>query len=102
MRISEVEEVRALVLKMVGLERRTSSSIVNLLFWKIEQDEICATISADDTVTFSDPPAQFSKTEIDQVLAEAQNQATLFAILNREVGKSKEFLTKVWVAARVF
>jgi len=35
--------------------------------------------------------------EIDQVLAEAQNQATLFAILNREVGKSKEFLTKVRV-----
>jgi len=75
-RISEVEEVRALVLKM------------------IEQDEICATISADDTVTFSDPPAQFSKAEIDQVLAEAQNQAALFAALNREVGKSKEFLTK--------
>jgi hypothetical protein len=46
-------------------------------------------------VTFSDPPAQFSKPEIDQVLAEAQHQAALFAVLNREVGKSKEFLTKV-------
>lgn len=75
-RISDVEEVRALVLKM------------------IEQDEICATISADDTVTFSDPPVQFSKAEIDQVLTEAQNQAALFAALNGEVGKSKEFLSK--------
>jgi len=52
-------------------------------------------------VTFSDPPAQFSKTEIDQVLAEAQNQAALFAALNREVGKSKEFLTKVRAAVLV-
>lgn len=48
-------------------------------------------------MTFSDPPAQFSKMEIDHVLAEAQNQAALFAVLNREVGKSKEFLTKVWI-----
>jgi hypothetical protein len=46
-------------------------------------------------VTFSDPPVQFSKMEIDQILAEAQNQAALFAALNREVGKSKEFLSKV-------
>ena len=46
-------------------------------------------------MTFSDPPVQFSKVEIDQVLAEAQNQAALFAALNREVGKSKEFLSKV-------
>jgi hypothetical protein len=50
-------------------------------------------------VTFSDPPVQFSKAEIDQVLAEAQNQAALFAALNREVGKSKEFLSKVRAAA---
>lgn len=46
-------------------------------------------------MTFSDPPVQFSKAEIDHVLAEAQNQATLFASLNKEVGKSKEFLSKV-------
>ena len=46
-------------------------------------------------MTFSDPPVQFSKAEIDQVLGEAQNQAALFAALNREVGKSKEFLSKV-------
>lgn len=52
-------------------------------------------------MTFSDPPAQFSKTEIDKVLAEAQHQATLFAILNREVGKSKEFLSKVQVAVHL-
>ena len=35
--------------------------------------------------------------EIDQLLAEAQSQATLFAALNREVGKSKEFLSKVGI-----
>jgi COP9 signalosome complex subunit 3 len=52
-------------------------------------------------VTFSDPPAQFSKMEIDQVLAEAQNQAAFFAALNGEIGKSKEFLTKVRIGIRV-
>jgi COP9 signalosome complex subunit 3 len=52
-------------------------------------------------VTFSDPPVQFSKAEIDQVLAEAQNQAALFAALNREVGKSKEFLSKVRAVVRL-
>lgn len=52
-------------------------------------------------MTFSDPPAQFSKIEIDQVLAEAQNQTAFFAALNREVGKSKEFLTKVRIDIRV-
>jgi hypothetical protein len=39
--------------------------------------------------------------EIDQVLAEAQNQAALFAVLNSEVGKSKEFLSKVRFAAHL-
>jgi hypothetical protein len=39
--------------------------------------------------------------EIDQVLAEAQNQAAFFAALNGEIGKSKEFLTKVRIGIRV-
>lgn len=67
-------------------------------FLQIEKDEICATISADDTVTFSDPPVQFSKAEIDRVLVDAQNQAATFAGLNRDIGKSKEFLSKVRTA----
>ena len=45
---------------------------------------------------------QFSKAEIDQVLVEAQNQASLFAALNREVGKSKEFLSKVRTTVHLF
>lgn len=52
-------------------------------------------------MTFSDPPVQLSKTEIDQVLADAQSQAALFAALNREVGKSKEFLSKVRLAVNL-
>ena len=48
-------------------------------------------------MTFSDPPVQFSKAEINRVLADAQHQAELFSALNREVGKSKEFLSKVRV-----
>jgi len=61
----------------------------------IEQDEICATISADDTVTFSDPPSKFSKSEIDRLLIEAQRQGAHLTALDRDLGKTKEFITKV-------
>jgi COP9 signalosome complex subunit 3 len=62
---------------------------------QIEQDEICASISADGTVTFSDPPSHFSKSEIDKVLRDVQQQGALLAALNKEIGKSKEFISKV-------
>lgn len=74
--ISGIEEVRATILSM------------------IEQDEICATISADGTVTFTDPPSQYSRNEIDSLLRDAQEQHELLAGLNREMGKSKEFVMK--------
>jgi hypothetical protein len=46
-------------------------------------------------VTFSDPPPQFSKDEVDTVLYSAQAQSAQLEALDREVGRSKEFITKV-------
>jgi hypothetical protein len=61
---------------------------------QIEKDEITATLSADGTVTFSDPPVSISRTEVDGLLREAQAQGAFLAALEREMAGSKEFLTK--------
>ncbi|KAJ7842219.1 hypothetical protein B0H14DRAFT_2781256 [Mycena olivaceomarginata] len=74
--IQSEDEVRALVLSM------------------IETGDISAQISASGTVTFSDPPPQFSKDEVDTVLYSAQAQSAQLEALDREVGRSKEFITK--------
>jgi COP9 signalosome complex subunit 3 len=47
-------------------------------------------------VSFSDPPAQFSKAQVDDVLKNAQAQTALLAHLEQEMAKSKEYLTKVY------
>jgi COP9 signalosome complex subunit 3 len=61
---------------------------------QIEKDEITATLSADGTVTFSDPPVSISRTEVDGLLREAQAQGAFLAALEREMAGSREFLTK--------
>jgi hypothetical protein len=50
-------------------------------------------------VTFSDPPAQFTKEQVDGVLRDVQEQTALLVYLEQEVGRSKEYLSKVgfWV-----
>jgi hypothetical protein len=52
-------------------------------------------ISADGTVTFSDPPPQFSKDDVDRVLQDAQVQMALLGRLEKEMARSKEYLSKV-------
>ncbi|TDL24548.1 hypothetical protein BD410DRAFT_896745 [Rickenella mellea] len=74
--IADVTRVRAMVLSM------------------IEDNDIHATISADGTVTFDDPVPEYTKAQVEQVLAEAQAQTFHLAELDRAVGRSKEFLHK--------
>ncbi|KAF9240427.1 hypothetical protein BU15DRAFT_45833 [Melanogaster broomeanus] len=74
--IESEDEVRALILSM------------------IESSEISAQLSADGTVSFFDPPAKFEKADVDRVLAHAQEQGTLLAKLEKELARSKEYLTK--------
>ena len=62
---------------------------------KIETGDISAQISADGTVTFSDPPPQFSKEDVDRVLQDAQQQTTLLGRLEMEMARSKDYLSKV-------
>jgi len=49
-------------------------------------------------VTFSDPPAQFTKEQVDGVLRDVQEQTALLVYLEQEVGRSKEYLSKVGVS----
>ncbi|KIM38050.1 hypothetical protein M413DRAFT_448084 [Hebeloma cylindrosporum] len=76
-KIDSEDEVRALLLSM------------------IESNDITAQIDANGTVTFSDPPAQFTKEQVDSVLRDVQEQTALLSYLEQEVGRSKEFLNKV-------
>jgi len=64
-------------------------------YGQIESNDICAEISASGSVTFSDPPPQFTKKQLDSVLKEIQLQTEILGTLEQEMGKSKEFLSKV-------
>jgi hypothetical protein len=46
-------------------------------------------------VTFSDPAPEVTKAQVDRVLEEVQAQAAALETLERELGKSKEYLLKV-------
>ena len=46
-------------------------------------------------MTFSDPPAQFTKEKVDGVLMDVQEQTALLGYLEQEVGRNKEYLSKV-------
>jgi len=71
---------------------------------KIETNDISAEISASGSVTFSDPPPQFTKQQVDRVLRDVQLQTGLLAELEQDVGRSKEFLSKVrhWICIDSF
>jgi COP9 signalosome complex subunit 3 len=90
--IDSEDEVRALLLSMV--RTLLASSLSTLTPSQIESNDITAQISASGTVTFSDPPAQFTKEQVDSVLRDAQNQTALLAYLELEMGRSKEYLGK--------
>jgi len=78
--------------KEVGIssEDEVRKTIVSM----IEADEISATISADGTVTFSDPVSQFSKKDVDDMLRLAQEQSKLLLQLERDMNKNKDYLLK--------
>ncbi|KII84533.1 hypothetical protein PLICRDRAFT_45885 [Plicaturopsis crispa FD-325 SS-3] len=61
----------------------------------IESEEISAQISASGTVTFTDPPPQFTKADVDAVLLEASVQGALLEKLERDMARSREYITKV-------
>jgi len=92
--VEDVEEVRRVVLSMVRApySRATLCSDAR----QIDAGEINATISADGTVAFADdPPVRVSKAEMDAVLARAQAQERVLRALERELARSKEYLSKV-------
>ncbi|KAF9445144.1 hypothetical protein P691DRAFT_806121 [Macrolepiota fuliginosa MF-IS2] len=65
-----------------------------MLLNMIESNEISAQISANGTVTFSDPPPTITKTQVDALLRQVQVQSSLLTKLDLDVGKSREFLAK--------
>jgi len=65
-----------------------------LLLSMIADGDVAATISADGSVTFSDPPPEFSRAQVDRMLKDVQGQAALLEHLDREMGRSKEYLAK--------
>jgi len=95
-KIGSEDEVRELLLSMV--RSPPSSFIISstyITLWQIESNDISAQISADGTVTFSDPPPQFTKEQVDEALLDVQQQTALLGYLEQETGRSKEFLSKV-------
>ncbi|KAF9527660.1 hypothetical protein CPB83DRAFT_768181 [Crepidotus variabilis] len=76
-KIDDENEVRALLLSM------------------IESSDIHASISSTGSVTFLDPPPQFTKSDVDAVLQSMQSQTDLLIELDAEVGRGKDFLSKI-------
>ena len=68
---------------------------------KIDTGEVNASISLDDTVTFSDTVTQFTKEDVESALTEAQEQAKLLFKLEREMQLNKEYLAKVNPTANI-
>ncbi|KAG5641555.1 hypothetical protein DXG03_004782 [Asterophora parasitica] len=79
--------------RAVNIERE--EDVRGLLLDMIEAGDVAAQISADGSVTFSDPAPTFTKAQVDAVLADVQAQGTLLSQLEKEMERSKEFLGKV-------
>lgn len=75
-------------------------AVQRLILSMIEKEEIDATLSMDGIVTFNEDDSalpmkrMLSKTEVDNALKEAQQQAAILRQLEREIGKSREYLLK--------
>ncbi|EGO03156.1 hypothetical protein SERLA73DRAFT_174596 [Serpula lacrymans var. lacrymans S7.3] len=78
--------------RAVGIQKEEDVRV--LILSMVESSEISAQISADGTVTFADPPPTFSKEDVDRVLMEAQEQGAQLARLEKEMARSREYLTK--------
>ncbi|KIK42328.1 hypothetical protein CY34DRAFT_83767 [Suillus luteus UH-Slu-Lm8-n1] len=78
--------------RQVGISDETE--VKSLILSMIECSEISAELFADGTVSFSDPPVKFEKSDVDRVLAQAQQQDALLVRLEKEMERNKEYLTK--------
>ncbi|EMD31002.1 hypothetical protein CERSUDRAFT_120207 [Gelatoporia subvermispora B] len=76
----------------IGLD--SIDEVREILVDMVASGELGAHISVDGTVTFSDPPSQYSKVDIDRALLHAQAQAKLLQDTERKLAASKEYLTK--------
>ncbi|KZT20853.1 hypothetical protein NEOLEDRAFT_1182185 [Neolentinus lepideus HHB14362 ss-1] len=88
--------------KAISMEGQ-DEAVQRIILSMIEKGEIDAWLSMDGIVTFNDSPPTvptriLTRTEIDVALKEAQRQAAILSALEREIGKSRDFLVK---AARV-
>ncbi|KAF8066863.1 hypothetical protein FPV67DRAFT_1417482 [Lyophyllum atratum] len=77
-----------------AVRSESEEEVRELILSMIESGDIAAQISADGTVTFSDPAPTFTTAQVDAVLADVQAQAAALSELEREVSRSKEFLGK--------
>ncbi|KAJ7146448.1 hypothetical protein C8R44DRAFT_600063 [Mycena epipterygia] len=80
------------IARAVGIQ--SEEEVLALILSMIETGDISAQISASGTVTFSDPPPQFTREEVDAVLYNAQQQSELLEGLEMEVARSKDFISK--------
>ncbi|KAI0263007.1 hypothetical protein BC834DRAFT_888631 [Gloeopeniophorella convolvens] len=79
--------------RAVGIEG--AEEVRRVVVSMIESGEIDASIDAGGSVTFTDDePAAVSKTEIDRALRAAQEQEEVLRRLEREIGRSREYLQK--------
>ncbi|TFK47638.1 hypothetical protein OE88DRAFT_782487 [Heliocybe sulcata] len=84
--------------KAVSMEGQ-DEAVQRIILSMIEKGEIDASLSMDGIVTFNDTPSSaptrmLTRTEVDSALKEAQHQASILRALEREIGKSREFLVK--------
>jgi hypothetical protein len=49
-------------------------------------------------VTFSDPPPEFTKDQVDAMLQQAHDQSTLLTRIEMELTRSREYILKVFIA----
>ncbi|KAF7302354.1 PCI domain-containing protein [Mycena chlorophos] len=80
------------IARLVGIP--SEDEVRALLLSMIEAGDISAQISASGTVTFSDPPPQFTREEVDAVLRSAQTQSALLEGLDLDMARSREFISK--------
>jgi len=48
-------------------------------------------------VTFSDPPPEFTKDQVDGMLQQAHEQSALLALLDMELTRSRDYILKVFL-----
>lgn len=71
------------------------NSDFDILIFQIESSDIHASISATGSVTFLDPPPQFTKADVDAVVLSTQLQTDLLTKLEADISKSKDYLSKI-------